>query len=229
MRRILAVIPARGGSKGVPGKNLRPLAGKPLIAHSIEQALAADSITTVVVSTDDERIAEVAGVAGAQVPFLRPAELATDAAPTEPAMRHALEHMEALNGRYDAIMLLQPTSPLRLPGTLERAIERFDESGADSLLGVVESHAFFWREGSPPVASFDYRNRPRRQDIPDAYRRFRETGSLYITGRDAFMAENNRLAGRIALFHMNEREGWEIDTETDFAILEALMNQEMSK
>lgn len=228
MRRILAVIPARGGSKGVPGKNLRPLAGKRLIVHSIEQALAAYSVTTVVVSTDDERIADVARAAGADVPFLRPAELATDAAPTEPTMRHALEFMETKDGRYDAIMLLQPTSPLRLPGTLERAIAHFHETRADSLLGVVESHAFFWKEGSPPVASFDYRNRPRRQDISDADRSFRETGSLYITGRDAFMAENNRLAGRIALFHMDEREGWEIDTEVDFAILEALMNQEPS-
>lgn len=228
MRRILAIIPARGGSKGLPGKNLRSLSGKPLIVHSIEQALSARGVAATVVTTDAEDIAEVARAAGVQVPFLRPAELATDSAPTEPAMRHALEQMEARNGRYDAVMLLQPTSPLRLPGTLDRAISQFRDEGADSLVGVVESHAFLWREGDPPTASYDYRSRPRRQDISFADRRFRETGSLYITDRDAFLTEGNRLAGRVSLFHMDEREGWEIDTPCDFAFLEALMKKEFN-
>ncbi len=228
MSRILAVIPARGGAKGVPGKNLRPLAGTPLIVWSIEQALATRGVTDTVVSTDDEAIADVARAAGARVPFLRPAELATDVAPTEPTMRHALEEMEQSEGAYDAVMLLQPTSPLRHAGTLDRAIAQFAASGADSLLGVVESHAFFWQDGDPPRASYDYRNRPRRQDIAEADRRYRETGSLYITRRDAFMAENNRLAGTVTLFRMDESEGWEIDSLTDFAVLEALMAQEAS-
>ena len=225
--RVLAIIPARGGSKGVPGKNLRPLAGKPLITWSIEQALAAERVADTVVSTDDPHIADVARSAGARVPFLRPAELATDTAPTEPVMRHALEMMESREGSYDAVLLLQPTSPLRLRGTIDRAIDEFQASGADSLLGVVESHAFFWQR-DPVRAMYDYRNRPRRQDIAPADRRFRETGSLYLTRRDDFLAENNRLAGRVALFEMNDCEGWEIDTIADFAVLDALIREELA-
>lgn len=228
MTRILAIIPARGGSKGVPGKNLRPLAGKPLIAWSIEQALAASAVDTVMVSTDDAAIAEAAAAAGALVPFMRPAELATDTAATEPVMRHALLEMERTHGRFDAVMLLQPTSPLRLPGTIDRCAAEFVASGADSILGVVESHAFFWQESDPVRASYDYRNRPRRQDIAPADRRYRETGSLYITRRDPFLAEDNRLAGTVALYHMADSEGWEIDTLVDFAVLEALLSKEFS-
>lgn len=226
MSRILAIIPARGGSKGVPGKNLRPVAGKPLIVWTIEQALSAVGVTDTVVTTDAEDIAAVARQAGAKVPFLRPAELAGDSTPTEPAMRHALEQMEEREGRYDAVMLLQPTSPLRLSGTIDRAIDEFERGEQDSMLGVVESHAFFWQR-DPVRASYDYENRPRRQDIAAADRRFRETGSLYLTCRDAFMAANNRLVGTIALFVMDEREGLEIDSRSDFAVLEALMKEEL--
>lgn len=226
MSRILAIIPARGGSKGVPGKNLRPLAGKPLVVWTIEQALGAAGITDTVVTTDAEDIAAVARAAGAQVPFLRPAELASDTAPTEPAMRHALEQMEAREGRYDTVMLLQPTSPLRMPGTIDRAIDEFQRSGSDSLLGVIESHAFYWQR-DPVRASYDYNNRPRRQDIAQADQRFRETGSLYLTRRDAFMAANNRLCGTISLFVMDGREGWEIDSSSDFAVLDTLIREEL--
>lgn len=222
--RILAIIPARGGSKGVPGKNLRVLAGKPLLVHSVEQALAARSVTDTVISTDDPAIAQVAADAGAAVPFLRPGALATDEASTEPVMRHALLEMERhVGGTYDAVLLLQPTSPLRLADTVDRAVAVLQDSGADSLCSVVESHAFFWQDGEPPRASYDPANRPRRQDISAADRRWRETGSIYLTRRDPFLAENNRLAGRIVLFPTDEGEGWEIDSLADFAILDALM------
>jgi len=141
-------------------------------------------------------------------------------------MEHALRHMEAACGRYDAVMLLQLTSPLRKPETIDCALTEFEKSGADSMLGVVESHAFFWAAGERPTASYDWRQRPRRQDIADADRRFRETGSLYITRRDIFVESGNRLAGQIRLFPMDECEGWEIDTLADFAVVEALMKQE---
>ena len=228
MTRVLAIIPARGGSKGVPGKNLRPVLGKPLIVWTVEQALATPEITDTVVSTDDAEIARIAKEAGAWVPFLRPAELATDTCATEPVMRHALVHMEELRGAYDAVMLLQPTSPLRRPGTISRAVEQYSQTGADSLLSVVESHAFFWRAGDPPSASYDWRHRPRRQDIPQQERSFRESGSIYLTERDSFLKESNRLAGKISLFQTAECEGWEIDSLTDFAIVETLMKQEFA-
>lgn len=221
----LGIIPARGGSKGVPGKNLKEIAGKPLIAWTIEQALAAAAIDTVLVSTDDERIAAVARGHGAEVPFLRPAELATDEAPTEPVMAHALDWYAQHGQAFDTIALLQPTSPMRLAGTIDAAFRQFRDEGADSLLGVVLSHHFYWRRGDAAEALYDYRNRPRRQDIAPADRRYRETGAIYISKVDAFRRSGNRLSGSIALFVMDELEGWEIDSAADFTILEALLSR----
>ena len=217
----LAIIPARGGYKGVPGKNLRELAGKPLLAWSILRAREAAAIDTVLVSTDDARIAAVAKEHGAEAPFLRPAELATDQAPTEPVIAHALDWYSANGQLFDTVVLLQPTSPLRLPGTIDAAVRQLRDERADSLLGVVESHHFYWRR-NPVEALYDYRNRPRRQDIAPADRRYRETGSVYISTVEAFARSGNRLSGSIALFLMEELEGWEIDSEADFAVLEAM-------
>ena len=221
----LAIIPARGGSKGVPGKNLRTLAGKPLIAWSIEQAIAAAAVDAVLVSTDDETIAGVARAHGAEAPFLRPADLATDSAPTEPVMAHALDWCARQGRAFETVVLLQPTSPLRLPGTIDAAFRQLADEGADSLVGVVDSHHFYWRRGAAAEPLYDYRNRPRRQDIAAADRRYRETGSIYISRVDAFARSRNRLSGSIALFVMDELEGWEIDSEADFAILEALFSR----
>jgi CMP-N,N'-diacetyllegionaminic acid synthase len=217
----LAIIPARGGSKGMPGKNLREIGGRPLVAWSILRALEAADVDTVLVSTDDERIARVARDHGAEVPFLRPAELATDEAPTEPVIAHALDWYAARGQAFDTLALLQPTSPLRLAGTIDAAFRQFRDEEADSLLGVVESHHFYWRR-DPAEAFYDYLNRPRRQDIAPSDRRYRETGSIYISTVEAFRRSGNRLSGSIALFLMEEVEGWEIDSETDFAVLEAL-------
>lgn len=220
----LAIIPARGGSKGVPGKNLRPVAGRPLIGWSVLRACQALAVDTVLVSTDDEVIAEAALAAGAEVPFSRPAELATDEAPTEPVITHALDWCESNGRSFEAFILLQPTSPLRLAGTIDAAFRQFQEEGADSLVGVVPDHHFFWRRNGAPSALYDFRNRPRRQDIPPTDRWFRETGSIYISRVGAYRLSQNRLSGSIAMFVMNELEGWEIDTETDFAVMEALFS-----
>ena len=222
--QVLAIIPARGGSKGLPGKNLLEISGKPLIVWSIEQALKCAKITDTVVSTDSEQIAEVARAAGALVPFIRPDSLAADDTPTEPVMRHALDHMEGIGRNYDAVMLLQPTSPLRLHGTLDKAAAQFEKEICESLCGVVESHAFFWSK-NPVEANYDPANRPRRQDLSEQARRYRETGSVYITSRDAFATYENRLAGTVTLFEMEQCEGLEIDSRTDFLMVEALMKE----
>ena len=223
--RSLAVIPARGGSKGLPGKNLRNIAGKPLIAWSILRAIEAGRVDRVLVSTDDEAIAQTAREFGAEVPFLRPAELATDAAPTEPTLTHALDWYAANGEEFDLITLLQPTSPLRLPGSIDAAIARLETEGADSILGGCENHHFFWRAGQPAEALYDFRNRPRRQDIAPQDRWFRENGSIYVSRVDAFRSSGNRLSGKIALFEMAEEESWEIDSEADFAVVESLFSR----
>jgi N-acylneuraminate cytidylyltransferase len=219
----LAIIPARGGSKGVPRKNLRLLLGKPLIVWTIESARESRRLGRVIVSTEDGEIAEIAKRAGAEVPFRRPHDLAQDATTTEAVLFHALDAIEPEGYRPDAVVLLQPTSPARRAGTIDRAIEQFESQKADSLVSVCETHHFFWRDPRNPSASYDYRNRPRRQDIPASERWMRENGSIYVTSASTLRECGNRLGGRITMYEMGEDESWEIDTETDFRIVEALM------
>lgn len=214
------MIPARGGSKGIPRKNLRDLGGKPLIVWTIEQALAVLTPLTVLVSTDDEEIATVSREAGASVPFLRPAELAADETPTEPVVLHAIEQQRAAGVEPDLVMLLQATSPVRRPGTLDRAIAEFDETGVDSLVGVVPQAPFLWWSTDPPTADYDVGNRQRRQAMAPESLRYRETGSLYLTRTEIYQRQHNRLGGRIGLFIMAEDEGIDIDTELDFELAE---------
>lgn len=136
--RVLALIPARGGSKGIPRKNITPLGGKPLIAWTIEAARAASAITRVVVSTDDAEISDVARAHGAEVPFLRPGDISDDAAPALPVIRHALHALQTLDGwTADAIAYLQPTSPFRDGQHIDDAVALLAASGADTVVSVV--------------------------------------------------------------------------------------------
>lgn len=205
----------------MPRKNLRLVAGRPLITWTIEQALVCRPAMDVLVSTEDEEIAEVARSAGAEVPFLRPAELAQDTTATEPVVRHAIREMESRGRRPDAVMLLQATSPIRLPGTLDRALAEFIAGGADSIVGVVPQAPFLWWAGDPPRADYPVDDRPRRQDLtPETYR-YRETGSLYVTRTEIYEQHDNRLAGHVALFVMDEIEGIDIDSEIDLTVADA--------
>ncbi len=225
--RILCVVPARGGSKGVPRKNLRVVGGKPLIVWTLERALATRPAMDVVVSTDDEEIAAVARAAGALVPFLRPADLARDTTPTEPVVRHAIAQARQADAAPDAVMLLQATSPVRLPGTLSRAVAQLEATGVDSLVGVVPQAPFIWTEGTAdagPTSAYDVTARPRRQDLTPATLRYRETGSLYLTRTWVYDELDNRIGGRVGLFVMDELEGIDVDTELDLEVADRILS-----
>ncbi len=219
---VVAVIPARGGSKGIPRKNLAPLAGKPLILWTIEQARAVPGLR-VIVSTDDDEIADVSRAAGAEV-VRRPPELALDTTASEPVIEHVLEVLTKSGERPDAVLFLQATSPVRLPGTLARALAEFDASGADSLVAVVPESPFLWNPTHPATAQYDITQRPRRQDLRPEQRRYRENGSLYLTRTSIYETFHNRLGGHIELFVLDEVEAVDIDTHTDFARAAAVLN-----
>ncbi|MDX1799980.1 MAG: acylneuraminate cytidylyltransferase family protein [Marinobacter sp.] len=220
----VALIPARGGSKGLPGKNIRSLAGKPLIVWSIEQALASRCVDRVIVSTDDPDIAAVSAEAGADI-INRPSDLAGDTATSETAIEHALTVMEQNGQTVDQIIFLQCTSPLRRPHDIDDAFDHYTEKAADSLLSVALSHRFFWKkntQGWGESINYDYHNRPRRQDMEQAYM---ENGSIYIFSSQHFRRHHNRLGGRVILHVMPEACAYEIDSETDFQIVELLMQK----
>jgi CMP-N-acetylneuraminic acid synthetase len=189
-RPILAIIPARGGSRGLPGKNIRELAGLPLIAHSIRFAKMCPAVDRCIVSTDSEEIAVVAREHGGDVPFLRPAELAQDETPMMPVLKHALEEVERAEGRrYGSVLLLDPTSPGRMPEDVTRALEILSKSADAAGVIAVSKPTFnpFWvgvveKEGGQIVPAFDTsKTYTRRQDVPP-FKRI--NGSLYLWRRD---------------------------------------------
>ena len=221
----VAIIPARAGSKGLLKKNVLPILGKPLIAWSIEHALNSELIDEVYVSTDCEEIKKISEDFGAKVPFLRPSEISTDTASTESAMLHFCDWASKEQVHFENLILLQATSPLRYPDSIDRAIKNFLDGFFDSLVTVTATHRFFWKNLKNPEATYDYLNRPRRQDITKNDIRFIETGSFYITRLRTFLESKNRICGKICMFELSHDESYEIDTHLDFKICELLLEQ----
>lgn len=222
----LAVIPARGGSKGIPRKNLLPVGGRPLMTWTIAQALGAGDDVIVAVSTEDAEIADVARAHGARV-IDRPVELAADTAPTEPTILHAMDVIEAEGVELDAVLLLQATSPVRKPDTIRRALAQFRAGTADCLVGVVPNSPFYWHlpegVGESARADYDVTARPRRQELTPHQMHYFENGSLYVTAPHIYRTCKNRIGGRVDLFVLDEMEGVDIDTLTDVAAAESML------
>ncbi len=220
----LAIIPARGGSKGIPRKNLTKVYGVPLVARAVRSALAADSITRTVVSTDDEEIAHVAREAGAEV-IMRPDSLSGDEAPTEPALLHVLETLAADEGRQpDLICFIQCTSPLTMPDDLDQGIEALQAQKADCLITVAPTCDFLWRrkgDGSAQAIAHDSSAiRKGRQVLEPQYR---ETGAFYVLRTEGFIVARNRFFGRMALFEMPPERSVDIDEPLDLDLAEFLI------
>ena len=228
--RVLGVITARGGSKGVPGKNLKLLAGKPLLAYTIEAARASHSLDRVILSTEDEQIAAAARALGCEVPFIRPAELSRDDTPHLPVIQHAAAWMRE-QGHYhpDAVLILQPTSPLRTAGDIDSAIALLESSGADSVLSVSDvpghSHpsrtlrldadgfATLFATGEPVRKRIN-----RRQDLPDAWAM---NGAIYACRTGLLSGPDPSLYGdRVVAYRMPLERSISIDTIDDWAAAE---------
>lgn len=223
--RTLAIIPARGGSKGVPRKNLRELGGKPLLVHSIEHAQATSQVDAVIVSTDDPEIASVAIAAGAEV-IQRPPALARDETPTLPVLVHALEQLGG--AEVSRVVTLQPTSPLRRSAHLTEAIERLTPT-FDSVIGVCEAehspYKMFSIRGEQllPLIPGCLPGTPRQQ-LPSAYR---ENGAVYVTWRDVLIDQRSIWGEQARPYLMDAESSIDIDSILDFTIAEAILKNRL--
>jgi N-acylneuraminate cytidylyltransferase len=221
-RKTLAVIAARGGSKGIPHKNLLDLCGKPLIAWTVEQARAARGVDVVAVSSDSDAILAAAEAAGA-IGVRRPDDISGDLASSESAWLHALDATEARMGRFERVVALQATSPIRESSDIENALATFDRDHLDSLLSVCEVEDYFnWRIGAngPEPINYDYRNRRMRQQIE---KRYLENGSFYVLIPSLLREQNNRLGGKIGFHVMERHKMFQIDRPEDVKLCAAIM------
>lgn len=216
---VIAVIPARGGSKGLPGKNIVDLCGKPLIAYTIEAALKSRYIDRVIVSTDSKKIAKISEALGAEVPFLRPAYLAGDTTHTPPVIEHAVRFIEKQGCRVDLVVTLQPTSPLRKSEQIDKAVELMHRSHSDSVISVkAADYPPYWvvkikRNKAIPFVDdgIDY-FRKERQQLPKTYQ---INGAIYVTRRNALLKKKVIVPNNCGVIVMDEKTSLDVDTDAD--------------
>lgn len=229
-KRVLAIIPARAGSKGLPGKNIRPLAGKPLLAWAVEAAREANCVDDVIVSTDSQAFADVAAAYGASVPFLRPAALASDAAPSIGYILHAIDTLGEGGAAYDYVVVLEPTSPLTESADVDAALAQLESARdrADAIVGVTHLEtihpAFCVKRDETgviaPYGNASFNNLPRRQDLEPV---FALDGSLYISTVAAIQARQSFCHDRTLGFVTQRHQSLEVDDLVDFLCIEAVM------
>jgi len=225
MNNVVAIIPARGGSKGIPGKNIIDFCGKPLIAWSIEQALGTKEIDSVYVTSDSDEILAAAEKYGANK-VKRPHELSGDMAASESAIEHALS---MTTREINTVVFMQPTSPLRKKDDISRALRQFNREKYDSLFsGSVLDDFLIWEKGSSGELNsfnYDYKNRGRRQDRKPQYV---ENGSFYIF-KPEILSKGNRLGGRIGIYIMDFWQSFEIDSQKDLDMVKILFELKFLK
>tara|TARA_B000000475_G_C15996349_1_gene447042 strand:- start:469 stop:1167 length:699 start_codon:yes stop_codon:yes gene_type:complete len=216
----IAIIPARGGSKGVPKKNIKNFLGKPLILHSIDYAKESNFINEIILTTDSEEIMKIGNQHNITV-VKRPDNISGDEATTESAINHVISSMKYPENTV--YILLQPTSPLRPKNSLDEMINQFNIYKYDSMLSISPIHPLTWKiNNRKPECMYDYQNRPRRQDFKDEDLIYDENGSVYIFKHNLFIKELNRLGGKIGSFIFSEEYGKQIDTPLDFDLLETI-------
>jgi CMP-N,N'-diacetyllegionaminic acid synthase len=228
MKNIVAIIPARGGSKGIKKKNLINFCEKPLVVWSIEQALKAKRVSSVWVSSDLKEIQNVAIKSNARI-IKRPKSLSTDTSATEETWLHALKIIEAKVGTVDLVVGLQPTSPLRESTDIDNAIKKFQITKCDSLFSGSDIGDFYiWQKRKKRIDSlnYDYKNRSRRQDFSKQYV---ENGSIYLFKPELLKKHHNRLSGKIEVSLMDFWKSFEIDDYDDIELCETLMKHYILK
>lgn len=220
--KILALIPARGGSKGIPRKNVRVFAGKPLIAHAIAAAKGAPRVDRIVVTTDDEEIAAVAREHGAEVPVMRPAEMAGDTSPVMDAVIHMLDHLKNEDGYEPThVLLLQTTSPMRESADIERCIDRLLEAGGDALVSVcrTENGLFAVKDDGVLETLYDgYAAGTNRQALPKTYKL--DGCMLYLIKTDVLRRERSFLGGTVIGYPIERWRTLDLDEPEDFVLAE---------
>jgi CMP-N,N'-diacetyllegionaminic acid synthase len=228
--KVLGIIPARGGSKGIPGKNIKPLQGKPLLSYTVESAKEASGLTRVILSSDDQEIIRVARQIGLEVPFVRPAELASDTSPTLPVILHELDFFSQQGETFDAVCLLQATNPFRRSGMIDEAIQKFTETKADAVISVLPvPHEFnpHWvfesdSQGMLSIATGEKKIISRRQDLPSSY--FRD-GAIYLT-RTSVLMDQRSLYGEKLAFILGDKDRYvNLDTLEDWEKAERLVKK----
>lgn len=232
---VLCTICARGGSRGVPNKNIRELLGKPLIAYTIEQALDSNLINRTVVSTDSEQIAALARKYGAELPFKRPSSLAEDNSPKLPVIKHAVNYyIKELNYKPDYVIDLDPTSPLRVNEDIEKCLNLImNDPDCDSLITGYRSNKnpYFNMVQLTPEGFAYLSKKPenqvtRRQDAPVVYAM---NASIYVWKTDILLNQDQIISGRVKFFEMPEERSIDIDSETDFRVVEFFLKERRSK
>lgn len=223
MSNVLCIIPARGGSKGIPRKNIRRVRGIPLLAYSIRSAQATPAITRIIVSTDDTEIADIARVYGAEV-IERPSGISGDTATSESALEHVLMTLHAQESYVpERVVFLQATSPLRAPRAIQEAFEEMERAQADSLFSACRVEGFVWSASAEKLAPLNYNptQRPRRQDLTE--RLVEENGSIYIFKPWVLQQFKSRLGGKIAMYEMARADSFQVDVPADLEWVEHLL------